>query len=354
MLSIDNIIHKTPHNELRTLPVGRGGNNKAVAFIFNKLHASGMSVYTELSRSGFEAILGGYELGALHGFEGIAAGIENSNFFIDTDSGRYVLTIFERMADDELPYFMRLMKYLSHHGLSCPDVMVRQDGELIFDIHDDGHNKKGCIISCLSGCTLDELNLAQLRSSGRALAQLHLAGKEFPDHRSNPTGTEWLADRIDGMMADVEERYGEGSAMLLYDEMNFQQEQKFDLPAGVIHGDLFVDNILFEGNEVTGIIDFYYAHDAAYAMDIAISLNAQAVLLGKDDQARMQTFLEGYEELRPLSAAEQAALPVLLRLGALRFWTSRLYDALYPRGGAMTQTKNPEEYRKKLVLHRAS
>jgi homoserine kinase type II len=313
-----------------------------------------MSVYTKLSRSDFEAILSGYELGTLRGFEGIAAGIENSNFFIDTDSGRYVLTIFERMADDELPYFIKLMKCLSHHGIPCPDVMVRHDGELIFDIHNDGENKKGCIISCLPGRTLDELNLAQLRSSGRALAQLHLAGREFSERRSSPTGMEWLADRIDDMMADVEERYGEGSAMLLYDEMNFQQEQKFDLPAGVIHGDLFVDNILFEGDEVTGIIDFYYAHDAAYAMDIAISLNAQAVLLGRDDQARMQAFLDGYSELRPLSEAEQAALPVLLRLGALRFWVSRLYDALYPREGAMTQTKNPEEYRKKLVLHRSS
>lgn len=309
-----------------------------------------MSVYTELSQADFEAILSDYNLGALHGFEGIAAGIENSNFFIDTDSGRYVLTVFERLADDELPYFMRLMKHLSHHGLSCPDVMVRHGGELIFDVH----AKKGCIISCLSGRTLDELNQAQLRSSGRALAQLHLAGKDFPEHRNNPTGTGWLADTIDEMMADVQEKYGEGSAQLLYDEMNFQQEQSFDLPTGVIHGDLFVDNILFRGDEVSGIIDFYYAHTAAYATDIAVSLNAQAVLLGKDDRERMQVFLEGYESLRPLSEAEQEALPVLLRLGALRFWVSRLFDAINPRGGAMTQTKDPEEYRKKLVLHRSS
>ena len=126
------------------------------------------------------------------------------------------------------------------------------------------------------------------------------------------------------------------------------------LPTGVIHGDLFVDNILFDGDEVTGIIDFYYAHDAAYAMDIAISLNAQAVLLDKGDQVRMQTFLDGYSELRPLSEAEQEALPILLRLGALRFWASRLYDALYPCGGAMVKTHDPEEYRKKLVLHRVS
>ena len=315
-------------------------------------YLSPMSVYTELSHADFETILSGYALGSLHGFEGIAAGIENSNFFVTTDSGHYVLTIFERMDAEELPYFMRLMKHLSHNGLSCPDVMVRNDGELIFDMH----HKKGCIVSCLSGRTLDELNMAQLKSSGRALAQLHLAGNGFDEHRDNPTGIKWLEETIDTMMGDVQEKYGEGSALLLYDEMNFQREvhaKGFDLPEGVIHGDLFTDNILFEGDEVSGIIDFYYAHTAAYAMDIAISLNAQAVLLGSDDQPRMQAFLEGYESLRPLNEAEKAALPVLLRLGALRFWTSRLYDALYPRGGAMTQTKDPEEYRRKLVLHRA-
>jgi len=316
-----------------------------------------MSVYTELSQSDFETILSHYELGALQAFEGIAAGIENSNFFIDTEgqanSGRFVLTVFERLNANELPYFMKLMKHLSHHGLSCPDVMVRKDGSLLFEIDSEDAIKQGCIVSCLSGRTLDELNHAQLHSAGRALAQLHLAGKDFPEQRSNPTGTGWLADTIETMMADVQQRYGEGAAQLLYDEMNFQQEQAFNLPTGVIHGDLFVDNILFEGDEVTGIIDFYYAHDAAYAMDIAISLNSQAVLLGNDDQVRMQIFLEGYSELRPLSETEQAALPTLLRLGALRFWTSRLYDALYPRGGAMVKTHDPEEYRKKLVFHRA-
>ena len=337
------------------------GNNLCHAVVSGKNlpinYLSPMSVYTELSRSDFEAILADYELGALHSFEGIAAGIENTNFFVTTDSGRYVLTIFERMADDELPYFMRLMKHLSHHGLSCPDVMVQQGGELIFDVQGDGEVKRGCIVSCLSGRTLDEMNIAQLKSSGRALAQLHLAGANFDEHRDNPTGMDWLDEAIYEMMGDVQQNYGEGSAQLLYDEMNFQREfhaKGFDLPSGVIHGDLFVDNILFEGDAVSGIIDFYYAHDAAYAMDIAISLNAQAVLLGKDDQLRMKAFLEGYELLRPLGDDEKEALPVLLRLGALRFWTSRLYDALYPRGGAMTQTKDPEEYRKKLVLHRAS
>lgn len=311
-----------------------------------------MSVYTELNTTDFEAILADYQLGSLHGFAGIAAGIENSNFFIDTDSGRYVLTIFERMNAEELPYFMKMMKHLSHHGLSCPDVMVRKDGSLIFEIQNDGESKQGCIVSCLSGRTLDELNTAQLKASGRALAQLHLAGADFPEHRNNPTGTDWLRDTITGMQADVAARYGNDAAALLMDELAFQQTQSVELPRGVIHGDLFVDNILFDGDAVSGIIDFYYAHDAAYAMDIAISLNAQAVLLGDNDQARMQAFMDGYASLRPLSDKEKSALPGLLRLGALRFWTSRLYDALYPRGGAMTQTKDPEEYRRKLLFHR--
>lgn len=311
-----------------------------------------MSVYTDLSQDDVSAILRGYELGGLHGCQGIAAGIENSNFFVDTDTGRYVLTIFERMEPEELPYFMRLMKHLSHHGLSCPDVMVRRDGSLLFDVHGDGGMKKGCIVSCLSGRTLDELNHAHLRAAGRALAQLHMAGAGFDEHRANPTGMDWLSDTIGGMLGDVDSRYGKAAAALLADELAFQQRQDFDLPGGVIHGDLFVDNILFEGDQVSGIIDFYYAHDAPYATDIAISLNAQAVLLGDDDAARMQAFLDGYVSLRPLNGDEHQALPVLLRLAALRFWTSRLYDALYPRGGAMTQTKDPEEYRNKLLCHR--
>jgi len=307
-----------------------------------------MSVYTELKQADVTAILSDYAIGSLQSFAGIAAGIENSNFFVNTDQGKFVLTIFERMDEHELPYFMRLMKHLSHHGLSCPDVMVRNDGSLLFDVQ----NKKGCIVSCLCGRTLDDLNIAQLRSSGHALATLHLAGADFDEPRSNPTGIRWLSETILDMQADMAKRYGDDVAQLLHDELVFQQAQCFELPEGVIHGDLFVDNILFEGDEVSGVIDFYYAHSAPFAMDIAISLNAQAVNLGADDAARMQAFMEGYEALRPLDGEEKVALPVLLRLAALRFWTSRLYDALYPRGGAMTQTKDPEEYRLKLLFHR--
>jgi len=309
-----------------------------------------MSVYTELSHDDIASILADYTLGACKKFEGIAAGIENSNFFVTADSGRYVLTIFERMNASELPYFMRLMRYVAAQGVPCPDVMPGRDGSLLFECK----GKQGCIVSCLTGKTLDILNESQLRSSGHAMAALHLAGTGFDMHRDNPTGMAWLRETVAAVRGKIRERYGREAEDLLLDELQFQQTHAWkSLPCGVIHGDLFMDNILFEDHVVSGMIDFYYAHHAPYVMDIAIALNAQAVLLHDDDDRRMQALLAGYEDVRQLEGSEKTALSGMLRLAAFRFWVSRLYDALFPRGGAMTQTKDPEEYRKKLLLHRA-
>jgi homoserine kinase type II len=308
-----------------------------------------MSVYTDLSRRDIASILASYDLGDYHAHRGIAAGIENSNFFIDTDAGRFVLTIFERMRAEELPYFMRLMRHLAAHGLSSPDVMVRKDGSLLFGIG----GKQGCIISCLPGRTMERLNVVQLHDAGRTLALLHRAGAGFGERRPNPTGFAWLQSRIEGMRDDVAARYGESTAALLANELAWQRQRREQgLPAGVVHADYFCDNILFKGDVVSGVIDFYYACDDAYAMDVAISLNALAVSPGEEDKPRMQAFLAGYESVRAMNAAEHAAMPGLLRLAALRFWTSRLFDALYPRAGAITQIKDPEEYRAKLLSHR--
>jgi len=312
-----------------------------------------MSVYTELTHANIATILNDYNLGELRSFEGIAAGIENSNFFVNTEQGRFVLTVFERMNADELPYFMRLMRHLAAQGLSCPDVMQRQDRSLLFDVQDDGETKWGCVVSCLLGKTLDHLNKVQLYASGQALAQLHLAGESFEETRANPTGMQWLQEHVGKVVQGTAEAYGETAGNLLREELGFQDAQLWsDLPQGVIHGDLFVDNILFDGDKVSGMIDFYYAHTAPWVMDIAIAINAQAVMLANEDDDRMQVFLNGYESLRPLQENEFQALPVLLRLAALRFWVSRLFDALFPRGGALTQTKDPEEYRLKLLFHR--
>ncbi len=308
-----------------------------------------MSVYTELSHDDVAAILAEYTLGRLRACEGIAAGIENSNFFVTTDNGRYVLTIFERMNAIELPFFMRLMQHLAAKGVPCPDVMPRRDGSSLFEFE----VKQGCIVSCLPGETLHILDNAQLRSSGHAMAALHLAGAGFDMHRHNPTGMAWLKETVAAVRQKIRERYGVEAEDLLLNELQFQQLRIWrDLPSGIIHGDLFADNILFEDDTVSGIIDFYYAHDAPYVMDVAIALNAQAVLLREGDEGRIKVFLDGYQQARKLKQIENNALPELLRLAALRFWVSRLYDALFPRGGAITQMKDPEEYRMKLLLHR--
>jgi len=308
-----------------------------------------MSVYTELSRAEIAAILADYDLGALRGFRGIAAGIENSNFFVDTERGRFVLTIFERMAPQELPWFMRLMRHLHAQGFPCPQVARRRDGALLFD-HGD---KRGCIVSRLPGAVVERLNIDQLAAAGATLAQLHLAGAGFSPARKNPTGADWLRETAERVAEPLAERYGAEAARLLRDELAWQQARRRPaLPEGIIHGDYFCDNILFDGDRVSGVIDFYYAHSAPWAMDIAIAINALAVDPSRQEPSRSRAFLDGYRARRPLEAEEEEALPALLRLAALRFWLSRLFDLFFPRPGAMTQVKDPEEYRNKLRLHR--
>ncbi len=308
-----------------------------------------MSVYTELSATDIRAILADYDLGELRDHSGIAAGIENSNFFVDTERGRFVLTIFERMEGDELPWFMDLMCHLSTRGLPCPAVQKRHDGTLLFR-HGD---KWGCIVSCLDGRVHENLSLPQLEQAGATLARLHQAGADYRSPRPCPTGAEWLKQTAETVRAPLKARYGADAAALLDDELRRQQAARYDaLPQGIIHGDYFCDNILFAGDRLTGVIDFYYAHNAPFAMDVAIALNALAIRLESGDDERIGAFLDGYRSVRALQPDEREALPALLRLAALRFWLSRLYDAFFPRDGAMIQIKDPEEYRRKLLRHR--
>jgi len=305
-----------------------------------------MSVYTTLSRQEMQVILGQYRIGELKDFQGIAAGIENSNYFVHTDQGRFVLTIFERMAADDLPYFMRLMKHLADQGFVSPAVQLRSGASLIFE----HGGKQGCIVSCLPGKTLETLSETQLEQAGGMLARLHEAGLSFPERRANPTYLDWMQETAGAMAADVAARYGQDAADLLTDELGWQQESlPAHLPSGVIHADYFCDNILFSGDDVTGVIDFYYACDGPFAYDLAIAANALAIRLEDGDEIRLERFVAGYSRVRGLSDAEQAAFPALLRLAALRFWISRMFDELYPREGEMVQVKNPEEYRQKLL-----
>lgn len=308
-----------------------------------------MSVYTELDQQDVAAILATYNLGGLLGFSGIAAGIENSNFFVDTEQGHFVLTIFERMNAEDLPYFMHLMCHLAAHGFPCPVVQPRHDGSLLFDYR----GKKGCIVTCLPGRTLDELDLNQLEAAGYVLGDMHLKGLDFPERRANPTFLEWITVTGHNLLEKVHDCYGEGAAELLKGELAWQRRTSLgSLPSGVIHADYFCDNILFTGDEVSGVIDFYYACDGFFAYDLAIAANALAIRAESGDSPRIDALLRGYERARGLTAAEREMFPGLLRLAALRFWVSRLYDAFYPREGSMVQIKDPEEYRIKLLFWR--
>ncbi len=305
-----------------------------------------MSVYTELAEAELKNILSQYALGEYISHEGIAAGIENSNYFLDTTEGRFVLTVFERLDAKALPYFMRLMHTLAQRGFPCPSVQLRRDGSMLF-----AHaGKRACIVSCLPGSTVDVPDLRQLRPAGGMLARLHLAGQGFGERRENPTGVKWICSTGGALQPDMAARYGAGAAAMLGEELAWQQSQGARaLPAGVIHADYFCDNILFSDDTVTGVIDFYYACDGAYAYDLAIAMNALAIDPESPDKGRLHALLDGYEQVRALAGEEKEALPQLLRLAATRFWVSRLYDALYPRKGAMVQIKAPEEYRQKLL-----
>jgi len=309
-----------------------------------------MSVYTELSQSEIVSILATYKLGALHGFSGITAGIENSNYFIDTDCGRFVMTIFERMNADDLPYFMSLLQHLSAKGFPCPSVLPQNEGTLLFDFQ----KKKGCIVSCLPGETIEQLSASQLSAASRMLAKLHIAGADFPEPKPNATDLEWVSRIALDLCDSVQLRYGTEASELLVDELKWQRDNSpEELPAGIIHADYFPDNILFSDDRITGVIDFYYACAGFFAYDLAIAINAMAIRLKKDDMERATLMLNAYEQSRTMSDEEKRAFPALLRLAALRFWVSRLYDVIYPRQGSMVQIKDPEEYQKKLLRCRS-
>jgi len=308
-----------------------------------------MSVYTELNQAEVQCILKHYSLGQLAHFQGISAGIENSNFFVTTNQGRFVLTIFERMQSDELPYFMNLMQHLSSQNIPCPEVQQQDDGNMLFDFA----NKKGCIISCLAGQTLEHLNHLQLQSAGKMLGALHRAGESFAERHVNPTGMNWMKDTIQQVLEPLKQRHGVEAVSLLQKEFAAQQQlDTSGMASGVIHADYFVDNILISDNHVSGVIDFYYACDDVYVYDLAIAANALALQRTTDDDFKLKLFIEAYQKNRPLSQQETKLLPMMLRRAALRFWVSRLYDDFFPREGVMVHIKDPEEYRKKLTMLR--
>lgn len=309
-----------------------------------------MSVYTKVSSEQLSAWLKQYAVGGLVDMEGIAAGIENTNYFVTTTQGRYVLTLFERMGAGELPFYLNLMAHLARHGLPCPAPIANGSNALLGTLL----GKPAALVTRLSGTPVLEPCERHCRQVGAMLAQMHLAGNTYEGTLENPRGPKWRSEIAPEVVPFLDTHRRE----LLASELEFQSRQRFELlPRGAVHADLFRDNVLFDGEgeqqRIGGIIDFYFGGVDALVFDLAVTLNDWCVdANGCVDPIRAGALLSAYTDTRPLSAAEQQAWSAMLRAAALRFWLSRLYDFYLPRSGELTHAHDPEHFRRVLEMRR--
>ena len=302
-----------------------------------------MSVYTSVNLDQLEQFLRCYDIGTAIDFKPIAAGITNSNYALQTDRGFFVLTLYEHHSDDELDYMLRLQCHLAKHGVLCSEPVIDRRGEFYSSLN----NRPVAIIRRLDGETQSLPNLHQCALIGTELAKFHLAGRHFDLVRANPRGLDWIFVVRDMLQDNLDA--GDLGAI----ETTLLAARKLDLdtlPRGAIHADLFHDNALFDGDTLGGILDFDYACTDSFALDIAVLLNDWCV--DQDSQlvdTRVAAVIDAYQKQRPLEDIEIEALPLLLRVAALRFWLSRLYDKTFPLSGELTFIKSPDQYR---IMHR--
>lgn len=306
-----------------------------------------MSVFTPVSHEQAAAFLADYALGELRSLEGIAEGIENSNFFVSTDSGRYVLTLFERTPAEDLPYFLGVMGHLAAAGIPCAQPLRDRAGQSLKRLN----GRAATLVQRLQGRACETPSPAQCATLGMTLARMHQAAADFPGSRANCRGPDWwtaAAQRLESVLPAAQ-------AELLGDEIAVQAASaSADLPRGVIHADLFRDNALFDGERLSGLIDFYYACNEAWLYDLAVCVNDWILVpQGTASTAQYPAMVEAYAGQRPFSAAERKAWPQMLRAAALRFWVSRLVDWHFPRPGEMTYAKDPAVFETILRQHRA-
>lgn len=303
-----------------------------------------MSVYTIIEENELKSFLANYDVGELVSFQGISDGIENTNYFVNTDHSRFVLTIFEQHTFEEMQYFLNLMHHLADHGVPSANPVADKQGAYLGHFKD----KPIALVERLNGGSIIETTVDHCQQLGAAMGKMHTAGLSYEAHQPNPRGPAWCQQTA----KKVIEKLSPDDQQMLDGEVHFQKEKRHaELPRGVVHADLFRDNALWDSSSgkdmFSGIIDFYYSCDDVLLYDLAVAANDWC--LNEDfslDRDKVVTLLGHYHQYRPLAEKEQQYWPAMLRAGALRFWLSRLYDKHFPRDGELVHTKNPDEFKR--------
>ncbi len=310
-----------------------------------------MAVYTEVSDDEIERFVAHYDIGTVVACKGIAEGVENSNYMLQTDRGIYILTLYEkRVARADLPFFLGLMTHLADKGLACPTAIKGKDGKTLRELA----KRPAALFSFLRGMWPKKIHLTHCAQLGEALAQFHIAGADFELKRPNALSLAGWQKLFQDCHARADE-VSPGLAKEIASELDdLAAHWPKDLPSGVIHADLFPDNVFFLNDRLSGMIDFYFACNDFFVYDLGICLNAWCFERdGALNATKARALVRGYRKQRPLTQEEIEALPILTRGSALRFLLTRLYDWLHHPPGAFVQPKDPLEYLKKLRFHRS-
>jgi homoserine kinase type II len=302
-----------------------------------------MSVYTTIEESELKVFLSNYNVGQLDNFQGISDGIENTNYFVNTTGGSFVLTIFEQHSFEEMQYYLNLMHHLADHKVPSANPVADKQGLYLSQFK----NKPIALVERLNGGGIINTTVNHCQQLGEAMGKMHAAGLSFDSRQANPRGPAWCQQTA----LKVFEKLSADEQNMLDLEVHFQKEKRHaDLPRGVVHADLFRDNALWDGEKgrenFSGIIDFYYSCDDVLLYDLAVAANDwctnEDFSLNRD---KVFALLTHYNTFRPLADNEQEYWPAMLRAGALRFWLSRLHDKHFPRPGELVHTKNPDEFK---------
>jgi homoserine kinase type II len=308
-----------------------------------------MAVFTSVSLDELASWIVQFDLGKAHAIKGISSGIENTNFFITTDSGEYVLTVFEKLTFEQLPFYLNLMRHLAERGVSVPAPIANRDGAIVNALH----GKPAAIVTKLHGdCQLSP-QAVHCAAVGAMLARMHVAAQDFPIRQPNLRGIAWWNETTPIVMQYL----SDSNKQLLTNEMAFQNsfaasDTFKQLQNGPIHADLFRNNVMFDGDKLSGFFDFYFAGCDTWLFDVAVTVNDWCIDLesGALDTARARAMLDAYHRERPFTDAEQSAWQTMLRAGALRFWLSRLYDFHMPREAEMLTPHDPGHFERILRL----